>query len=66
MGDVLKVEGKLSEAQQSYDSALAIAKRLTQQDPKNTQWQQGLALIHERVGDTLVAQGKRAEARQIF
>jgi tetratricopeptide (TPR) repeat protein len=43
--------GNLDLALTSYQSALAIRKRLAARDPANTQWQRDLVLSYGRIGD---------------
>jgi hypothetical protein len=40
--------------------------RLTVRDSTNTQWQNGLAISHEAIGDVLVAQGDLTSASSSF
>jgi tetratricopeptide (TPR) repeat protein len=48
------------------DADFAIAERLAQQDPSNTQWQRDLSASHELRGDLLFQQGKASEALQHY
>jgi hypothetical protein len=53
-------------ARSPYHDRLAIAQRLTATYPSNTQWQLDLAVVYDRVGNVLVAQGKLDEALQAY
>ena len=66
MGGVLKAQGKLTEAQAAFEEALAIRRRLAEQDPSNAGWQSDLAVAHNWVGGVLQAQGKLTEAMAAF
>ena len=66
MGGVLQAQGKLTEAQAAFEEALAISRRLAEQDPSNAGWQSALAAAHNRVGGVLEAQGKLTEAQAAF
>jgi tetratricopeptide (TPR) repeat protein len=66
LGDVLKAQGKLGEAQVAFAEDLAISRRLVEQDPSNTGWQRELAVTHNRMGGVLQAQGKLDEAQAAF
>ncbi len=65
-GDTLLAQGKLDAARQTYGQALAIAERLAQADPSNTQWQRDLSVSHEKLGDVEVAAGKLDAARKAY
>jgi hypothetical protein len=63
---VLVAQGKLDEALKAYRESLAIRERLAAADRSNTEWQRGLSISYNNVGDVLKAQqvaraGKRAE-----
>lgn len=62
IGNILRAKGHLNEGLAAYQAALAIAKRLAQQDPANAEWQRNLAFNHERIGDVRRAQGDFAGA----
>src|SRR5262249_60440247 len=62
IGDALVAQGKLDEALKAYRDAFAVAERLIANDPNNTQWQRGMASLHEKTGDVLVAQRILEEA----
>jgi len=65
VGDVLNAQGNLEEALKDYREGLAVAKKLTEMDPENSQWQQdvhygidgigGLAFRFVLTGDFTVA-----------
>jgi tetratricopeptide (TPR) repeat protein len=61
-GEVLVVQGNLTEALKTFRDSLTIADRLAKADPGNADWQRNLSIPDERIGDVLVAQGKLAEA----
>lgn len=50
IGDVRIAQGELSSALGSYNEGLAIAERLTAQDPSNAVWQRDLAAAQSTVG----------------
>jgi tetratricopeptide (TPR) repeat protein/class 3 adenylate cyclase/tRNA A-37 threonylcarbamoyl transferase component Bud32 len=58
LGDVRVAQGKLQDALNAYQQALALAHRLAEQDQSNLGWQRGLSVSYDRVGNILVAQGK--------
>jgi tetratricopeptide (TPR) repeat protein len=62
LGDVLRAQGKLAQAQSAYEENLAISGRLAAGDPDNLGWQRELALAHTRVGIVLEIQGSLAES----
>jgi tetratricopeptide (TPR) repeat protein len=66
VGGVLEAQGKLGEAQAAFEEALRISRQLAEHDPSNADWQQGLAVAHNRVGGVLEAQGKPGEAEAAF
>src|SRR5262249_19828923 len=63
LGEVLRSQGNLGGALESYKAAFAIAERLANTDASNTGWQLNLGASHDRVGGVLQAQGDRAGAR---
>jgi tetratricopeptide (TPR) repeat protein len=65
-GDVLRAQGRLPEALAAYQQGLAIAKRLTDQDPSNAGWQRDLAASYGKIGDVLRAQGRLPEALAVY
>jgi tetratricopeptide (TPR) repeat protein len=62
VGDVLLIQGKLSDALRVYRESLAIVERLTKADPGNAGFQFDLAIRHELIGDVLLQQGDLAAA----
>jgi tetratricopeptide (TPR) repeat protein len=62
VGDVLLIQGKLSDALRVYRESLVIIERLTKADPGNAGFQFDLAIRHERIGDALLQQGDLAAA----
>ncbi len=58
LGEVLEAQGKLREALGAYEEALAINRRLAEQDPSNADLQWELSVAHNRVGEVLEAQAK--------
>jgi len=66
LGDVLVAQGKLQEALEAYQQALAIMKRLAEQEKTNVSWQWDLSVGYEKVGDVLMAQGKLQEALEAY
>ncbi len=56
-GDLALVRATVADAQHDYEEAHRIAQRLTNADPKNTQWQRDLSVSHDRIGNVLVSQG---------
>jgi tetratricopeptide (TPR) repeat protein len=59
---VLYALGQLVEARDSFKTAFAIDERLAKSDPQNADWQRGLSVLHERLGDVLIAQSNPGEA----
>ena len=43
VGGVLETQGKLTEAQAAFEEALAISRRMAEQDPNNADWKSALA-----------------------
>jgi tetratricopeptide (TPR) repeat protein len=62
VGEVLLIQGKLSDALRVYRESLAIIERLTTADPGNAGFQFDLAIRHELIGDVLMRQGDLAAA----
>ncbi|MBS0150261.1 MAG: tetratricopeptide repeat protein, partial [Nitrospira sp.] len=50
-------QGDLPAALTAYHEARAIREMLAARDRANTEWQQDLAVSHDRIGEVLVAQG---------
>jgi len=57
IGDVLRAQGNLPAALDSYKASLAIRDRLAKADPGNAGWQRALFVSHNKIGDVLRAQG---------
>ena len=62
VGDVLRTQGKLSEALRVYRESLAIVERLAMADPGNAGFQYDLGIRRELIGDVLMRQGDLAAA----
>jgi tetratricopeptide (TPR) repeat protein len=62
LGDVLMAQGKLQEAQGSYQKSLPIAKQLAERDKSNAERQRDLAVIYAKIGDCFRNQGDLADA----
>jgi len=62
IGDVLKSQGNLAGALDSYRASMDIFSRLAKADPDNAGWQRDLSVAHERIGDVLKSQGNLAGA----
>ena len=52
--------------QAAFEEALAISRRLAEQDLNNAGWQSDLAVAHNRLGGVLQGQGKLTEAMAAF
>ena len=65
-GDVLKAQGDLSGALQSYRESLAIFAKLAKQDPANASWQIYVARSYGKVADVLAAQGDFSGALESY
>jgi tetratricopeptide (TPR) repeat protein len=66
VGRVLHELGQFADALDSFKKAFVIAERLAKSDPQNAEWQRGVSVIHERIGDTLAAQSNHGEALESF
>ena len=66
LGEVMNARGQLTEARGEFEAALAISRRLADDDPSNSASQWELASASVRVGGVLQAQGKLAEALVAF
>jgi tetratricopeptide (TPR) repeat protein len=66
VGGVLQAQGQFDAAQAAFSEALAISRRLAEQDPSNTGWQRELAVAHNRIGGVLQAQGQFDAAQAAF
>src|SRR5262249_27899583 len=62
LGDVLKSEGNLAAALESYKDALAITDRMAKSEPKDFQEQRNLAIGLSHVAGMQMATGKSEEA----
>ena len=68
-GDIGYVHEKLGQpdlALAAHEKSLAIAKEVAAESPAVGSLQQNVALAQERVGNLLAAQGRRAEALEVF
>lgn len=66
IGHVLAAYGKLHDALDAYQEELTVAKRLTQQNRSNSDWQQCLSWSYERIGDGMLAQGLLQDALNAY
>jgi tetratricopeptide (TPR) repeat protein len=66
LGDALRAQGKLVEAQAAFGEFLTISRRLAERDPSNVGWQRDLAVAERRVGGVLQVQSKLGEAQAAF
>jgi len=48
---VQTARGNVDAALDSYQASLTIAAHLAEADPDNAQWQHGLSVSHEKIGD---------------
>jgi hypothetical protein len=64
VGDVLKVQGKLREALQSYSASLAIMDRLAKTDVGNADRQRDLSVTYVRLADFYRKSGRNSDARK--
>jgi tetratricopeptide (TPR) repeat protein len=62
LGNVREAQGKIQDALDAYQQALAIAKRLTEHENSNAVWQWNLSASYADVGSVLEAQGKLQDA----
>jgi tetratricopeptide (TPR) repeat protein len=68
IGDVLLAAGEREAAHNrkvaldAYHKSLVIAERLADADPGNTKWQRDLLVLHNRIGDVLLAADQRKAA----
>ena len=65
-GDVALLRDDLGVARAEYSAAIAIAERLAESDPGNSQWQRDLSVSHNKLGDLARAEGDLAAARSAF
>jgi tetratricopeptide (TPR) repeat protein len=64
VADVLKVQGKLREALNSYQASLAIMARLAKADLGNAGWQRDLSVTYVRLADFYRKSGRNSDARK--
>jgi tetratricopeptide (TPR) repeat protein len=65
-GNVSIAQGDLAGALSAYQELQAIAQRLAESDPSNSDWQRNLSVSHDKVGDALQAQGDLAGALSAY
>ena len=65
-GETYQTLGDLDQALAVYHDSLAILELLASTDPGNTDWQRGLSVSYNRLGDVLIAQGKLDEAIKAY
>ena len=65
-GDLLMIEGEFPEARSEYEAGLAIAERLTEQDPASAPAQRDLSISYDRLGDVERAAGNLVAARERY
>ena len=58
LGDARRLQGDLTTAGESYESAMAISSRLAAQDPDNELWMHDLSVAHLRLGDLHFQEGR--------
>jgi tetratricopeptide (TPR) repeat protein len=61
-GDTLQAQGDLAGSLAAYEAATPILEPLVQMDPTNTEWQDELAMTHEKIATVHTALGNPAEA----
>ncbi|MBT4690738.1 MAG: tetratricopeptide repeat protein [Rhodospirillaceae bacterium] len=66
IANVLKDQGDLSAALQSYRAALVIRERLADADPKHAGWQRDLSVSYDNVANVLKDQGDLSAALQSY
>lgn len=66
LGDAQRIAGQSSAALLSYRAARAIAETLAVRNPADTQWQRGISVSHNRIGNMLLAQGDGPGALAAF
>ena len=52
---MLRAQGDLPAALESYRASMDIAERLAEADPGNAGWQRDLSVSHDNIGDVLRA-----------
>lgn len=65
-GTYLQKRAALGDVLPLYERYQRVFERLAAADPSNTDWQRDLSLSHVKVGDVLLAQGKRDEALDAY
>ena len=65
-GDLRKEQGNLAEAEKHYRKALEIEETLAACHPVNPLYQRDLSLIHNRLGEFMMASGNLAEAEKHY
>ena len=66
VGNVLRSQGNLPAALESYRASLAIADRLARVDPGNAVWQHDVSVAQEKIGDVLMEQGNLPAALESY
>ena len=66
IGDVLRSQGDLGTALESYRASHAIFERLAEADDSNAGLQRDLSVSHERIGDVLRSQGDLGTALESY
>jgi tetratricopeptide (TPR) repeat protein len=66
IGDVLRDDGRRSEALEFYRRSLAIREKLAAADPASVRRQSDLTIPYDRIANELLAQGQRAEALALY
>ena len=66
IGDILEAQGDLAGALDRYQAGLAIAERLADSDPSNSDWQRDLAGSHDQIGNILGTPRNLAGARDRY
>ena len=66
LGDARSQNGDFRAAVISYDELLTIARRLTERNPANPQWQWDLWFTLKKLGDAKLSLGKRGAAHDLY
>src|SRR5206468_620680 len=66
LGNIQRARGDLDGAQRSFEASMEIAKKLTERDPENTQWQRDLSVSHDNLGNIQQARGDLDGAQRSF
>lgn len=56
-GNRAHIYSSIADAQREYEAGDSLARRLTELEPANTEWQRDQLVSHNKIGDVLVAQG---------